>query len=82
MTEFSKDSEVEITEEWLLYTIKPEERKEIMLQIKINNQPMQMDFDTGASVSIISAALYNNKFKQVITLTNPAVILKKLIQEK
>ena len=74
----SKCSDDENFEEWPVYTMfaKSEDKKEIKVKVNINNCPINMELDTGSSVSLISQSLYNNKFKKSAPLKSSSIVLR------
>lgn len=62
--------------EWPIFSIKSNDKKEIKVNVEIENQPFQMELDTGASVSIICENEYNQYLKHYVPLHETSVVLK------
>lgn len=50
--------------------------KPIMLTVKVNNQDLEMELDTGASLSIISEKIFKSVFKDSIRLDSTNISLR------
>ena len=75
-TASSDVSDEEEKEGWPVFTIKLENRKEIKVKLKIDSHPLEMELDTGASVSLIPESLYNKELRDTAPLKSSRVILR------
>ena len=75
-TASSDVSDEEEKEGWPVFTIKSENRKEIKVKLKIGSLPLEMELDTGASVSLVPESLYNKELRDTAPLMSSSVILR------
>ena len=69
-------SDEEEKEGWPVFTIKSENRKEINVKLKIDSHTLEMELDSGASVSLIPESLYNKKLRDTAPLMSSSAILR------
>ena len=50
-----------------MFTVRTASRKPIILDVSVNDVPFKMEFDTGASLSILSEATYHAIAKRSAT---------------
>ena len=55
----------ETNEEYNLYALKTSSRKPMMVSVMIETQPLEMELDSGADVSLISEQTYLQQFKHI-----------------
>ena len=56
--------------------------KPFTLSIMINNRPVPMELDTGASVSVISGSTYNTVLKDTVPLESTDISLRTYMREE
>ncbi|XP_028418795.1 uncharacterized protein K02A2.6-like [Dendronephthya gigantea] len=75
-------SEGDVSDEWPIYTMKAEGREEIKVKVSINTYPIEMELDTGSSVSLIPEKLFESKFKESMPLKRSSVTLRTFTGER
>ena len=66
--EHDSDNQTSDTEEWKLFTIRTVQSNqmgEIMVSLSINDKPVHMELDTGASVSLVSEETWKQQLKEI-----------------
>ena len=76
----SNASEGDISDEWPIYTMKSEGREEV--KVSINTYPIEMELDTGSSVSLIPEKLFESKFIESMPLKRSSVTLRTYTGER